>query len=86
MTSPAVRSILHELGRAGIEVWLDGGWGVDALLGRQTRPHAGLDIIVRVADLRKLHPRRSVCSAFESAQPRPPGVRARLGERPPVVA
>ncbi|WP_406347422.1 nucleotidyltransferase domain-containing protein [Streptomyces sp. NBC_00144] len=24
----------------GVEVWLgDGGWGVDALLGEQTRPH-----------------------------------------------
>jgi hypothetical protein len=27
----------------GITVWLDGGWGVDALLGRQTRPHSDLD-------------------------------------------
>src|SRR5207249_348914 len=24
----------------GIKVWLDGGWGVDALLGEQTREHA----------------------------------------------
>ncbi len=28
------------------KIWLDGGWGVDALLGRQTRPHADLDIAV----------------------------------------
>lgn len=28
----------------GIEVIIDGGWGVDALLGKQTRPHADLDI------------------------------------------
>ncbi len=27
-----------------IEVIVDGGWAVDALLGRQTRPHADLDI------------------------------------------
>lgn len=34
-----------ELLRAhGIEVCLDGGWGVDALLGWQSRPHADLDI------------------------------------------
>lgn len=38
---------LELLGRfesAGIEVIVDGGWGVDALLGRQTRPHLDLDI------------------------------------------
>jgi lincosamide nucleotidyltransferase A/C/D/E len=36
---------------AGIEVWLDGGWAVDALLGAQTRPHKDVDIILRLADL-----------------------------------
>ncbi len=30
----------------GVAIWLDGGWGVDALLGRQTRPHSDLDIAV----------------------------------------
>lgn len=31
----------------GITVWLsDGGWGVDALLGEQTRPHNDLDLVV----------------------------------------
>ena len=34
----------------GITVWIDGGWGVDALLGRQTRPHADLDIAVARTD------------------------------------
>jgi lincosamide nucleotidyltransferase A/C/D/E len=29
-----------------IEVTLDGGWGVDALLGEQTRRHDDLDIVV----------------------------------------
>ena len=28
----------------GIDVWLDGGWGVDALLGQQTREHDDLDL------------------------------------------
>jgi lincosamide nucleotidyltransferase A/C/D/E len=28
-----------------------GGWGVDALLGRQTRPHKDLDVLVLVDDL-----------------------------------
>ena len=35
----------------GIEPCLDGGWGVDALLGRQTRLHADLDIAVEHKDV-----------------------------------
>ncbi len=31
----------------GVEVWIDGGWGVDALLGEQTRSHKDLDIAVQ---------------------------------------
>lgn len=38
----------------GIEVWVDGGWGVDALLGAQTRPHGDLDIATRHSDVPKL--------------------------------
>jgi lincosamide nucleotidyltransferase A/C/D/E len=41
----------------GIEVCIDGGWGIDALLGRQTRAHDDLDIAVQhkdVPNLRKL--------------------------------
>jgi hypothetical protein len=30
----------------GIDLWLDGGWGVDALLGEQTRLHDDLDIVL----------------------------------------
>ena len=32
---------------AEVEYWVDGGWGVDALLGQQTRPHSDLDLAVR---------------------------------------
>jgi hypothetical protein len=38
--------ILDQLDRAGLVVWLDGGWGVDALLGRRSRHHQDLDLIV----------------------------------------
>jgi len=34
-----------------IPIWIDGGWGVDALLRRQTRPHSDLDIIIAKDDL-----------------------------------
>lgn len=37
-----------------IKIWLDGGWGVDALLGRQTRPHEDLDIVVQQKHVAKL--------------------------------
>src|SRR6266404_298090 len=36
---------------AQVLVWVDGGWGVDALLGRQTRPHADLDIVLEQQNL-----------------------------------
>jgi lincosamide nucleotidyltransferase A/C/D/E len=35
----------------GIQIWLDGGWGIDALLERQTRPHKDLDAFVALDDL-----------------------------------
>jgi lincosamide nucleotidyltransferase A/C/D/E len=35
----------------GVRVWLDGGWAVDACLGRQTRKHADLDIVIEEANL-----------------------------------
>jgi lincosamide nucleotidyltransferase A/C/D/E len=35
----------------GVRVWVDGGWGIDALLGEQTRPHKDFDALVPVDDL-----------------------------------
>jgi lincosamide nucleotidyltransferase A/C/D/E len=32
-------------------VWLDGGWGVDALLGEETRPHGDVDLVVELEAL-----------------------------------
>lgn len=43
-------ALLEEAARRGIDVWLDGGWGVDALVGEQTRPHDDLDVFVRRRD------------------------------------
>jgi lincosamide nucleotidyltransferase A/C/D/E len=50
MTPDAVLEVVTTLNDASIRVWLDGGWGVDALLGEQTRAHADLDLIMDVAD------------------------------------
>lgn len=49
-----VIDLYTELNNLGIEVWLDGGWGVDALLGEQTRRHADLDIVIQQKDVPKL--------------------------------
>lgn len=51
MPAEALVELLSTLEEAGIETWLDGGWGVDALLERQTRPHKDIDLIVRVSDV-----------------------------------
>lgn len=40
---------------ANIEVWLDGGWCVDALVGEQTRAHDDLDVAVPVEHTDALH-------------------------------
>jgi lincosamide nucleotidyltransferase A/C/D/E len=39
-----VLEVVDALDAAGVRVWLAGGWGVDALLGRQTRAHSDLDL------------------------------------------
>jgi len=54
MNADAVVEILAALEQASVHVWLDGGWGVDALLGVQTRDHADLDIILSSTDVAKL--------------------------------
>jgi lincosamide nucleotidyltransferase A/C/D/E len=46
--------ICQNLAAHGIPVWLTGGWGIDALLGEQTRPHKDLDLIMRVDDVARM--------------------------------
>jgi lincosamide nucleotidyltransferase A/C/D/E len=44
----SVVQVCRLLEENGVPVWLNGGWGVDALLKRETREHPDLDIIVPV--------------------------------------
>lgn len=37
-------TIIKLLEEANITYWIDGGWGVDILAGKQTRPHRDIDI------------------------------------------
>jgi lincosamide nucleotidyltransferase A/C/D/E len=50
MHASDVVELLGWLDQHAIDVWLNGGWGVDALLGDQTREHADLDITISAAD------------------------------------
>ena len=46
MDADAVSSLLRRIASAGVDAWAAGGWAVDALVGRQTRPHRDLDLAV----------------------------------------
>ncbi len=54
MKQEEVIELLELFEHSGIEVVVDGGWGVDALLGEKTREHKDLDIAVSRKDLAKL--------------------------------
>lgn len=54
MSGDAVVQLLKHWAQHGIEVIIDGGWGVDALLGEQTRVHGDLDIALEHKDVPRL--------------------------------
>ena len=54
MTSTDVLDFYTKLENLGINIWIDGGWSVDALLGEQIRPHEDLDIVIQQKDVLKL--------------------------------
>jgi lincosamide nucleotidyltransferase A/C/D/E len=54
MSRDAVVELMQLFEQNGVEVFVDGGWSVDALLGEQTRPHADLDIALQHKDVPKL--------------------------------
>ncbi|MFD6424663.1 nucleotidyltransferase domain-containing protein [Streptomyces sp. NPDC060198] len=47
MTAEEVLPVLALLRRAGAGVRIGGGWGIDALIGEQTRDHRDLDLMHR---------------------------------------
>jgi lincosamide nucleotidyltransferase A/C/D/E len=54
ITADALIELLAWIRGAGIDFWLDGGWGIDALLEAQSRPHKDLDLIIALADSESL--------------------------------
>ncbi len=51
MTAADVIAFVQLLREHNLEVIIDGGWAVDALLGRQTRVHSDLDIALNHQDV-----------------------------------
>ena len=47
MTADEVLGVLAVARSAEAAVWIGGGWGIDALVGRQTRDHRDLDLMHR---------------------------------------
>ena len=54
MEGARVIDLLGLLAAAEIPVWLDGGWGIDAPLERQTRPHDDLDLVASLDDVARI--------------------------------
>src|SRR6266852_718171 len=53
----------------GIAVCVDGGWGVDALIGRQTRLHADLDIAIEHKDVPRVRELLEIRGYTDIARP-----------------
>jgi lincosamide nucleotidyltransferase A/C/D/E len=47
MTADDVLSVLAVLRNADVDIRIGGGWGIDALVGEQTRRHRDLDLMHR---------------------------------------
>ena len=71
-----VHDVLDRLLAAGLEPVLDGGWGVDALLGEQSRPHVDVDVVVLRDDL-QLAEAALAASGYAGDDSASPGLPAR---------
>ena len=54
MTAEDVLEICDLMRANGITIWVDGGWGVDALLGKRTRRHRDLDFVVQQQEVPRM--------------------------------
>jgi lincosamide nucleotidyltransferase A/C/D/E len=50
VTEAVAAALCDALDAAQVRFWVGGGWGVDALTGRQTRAHRDLDLLVHADD------------------------------------
>lgn len=63
MTGEDAVAVLGRLDTAGLWYCVEGGWGVDALLGEQTREHGDLDLGVRRDEIER------VCAVLAEFEP-----------------
>ncbi len=71
MAADELVRLVEQFEQTGVEVWLDGGWGVDALLGEQTRDHDDVDLIASLKDAGRLI--RALCEmGYEVVDGDPP--------------
>jgi lincosamide nucleotidyltransferase A/C/D/E len=54
MDADRVVGLVAHLASRAIPVWLDGGWAIDALVGRQRRPHDDLDLVAGREDVARI--------------------------------
>jgi lincosamide nucleotidyltransferase A/C/D/E len=69
MDARDVVDLVGFLEQSGLEVYVDGGWAVDALLGEQTRRHDDLDIALPHAQVPLLRRLMEDRGFHEQAQP-----------------
>jgi len=50
MPAEEVAELAEAMATARVPAWVMGGWGIDAVVGRETRPHADLDLLVADSD------------------------------------
>jgi lincosamide nucleotidyltransferase A/C/D/E len=51
VTAEDAVKIYKKLMKNGMQAWVVGGWGIDALLGEQTRQHKDLDVLMLLDDM-----------------------------------
>ncbi|HEY7794228.1 MAG TPA: hypothetical protein VIA10_09500 [Gaiellaceae bacterium] len=54
MDGASAAAVLRALEDRHVDAWVDGGWGVDALLGEETREHDDLDLVVELGAAAKV--------------------------------
>ena len=54
MDAKSVAGLVAHLASCGVPVWLDGGWAIDALLGRERRRHDDLDVVAALEHVARI--------------------------------
>src|SRR5262245_5858293 len=83
MEASDVVALLDLLEQHGLDVYVDGGWAVDALLGKQTRSHSDLDIAIPHAQVPLLR-RLMATRGFHERPQRP--IRGNVTSSLPMLA